>query len=157
MCLQFRRHVFNTWVGKIPWRREWQPTPVSLPREFHGQRSLVGYSPWDHKESENTAEWLTLHTSDLDSHSPVHWNLGIKNTPWGCDWVGCATDNKTPPSKHMGEWMLQQTRQCFKICASWDLPGGPVAKTPCSQCKGPGSVLRELDPTFCTWEFACHV
>ena len=32
--------------GKIPWRREWQPTPVFLPREFHGQRSLVGYGPW---------------------------------------------------------------------------------------------------------------
>ena len=37
---------FNLWVGKIPWRRKWQPTPVLLPREFHGLRSLVGYSPW---------------------------------------------------------------------------------------------------------------
>ena len=36
-------------VGKIPWRREWQPTPLFLPGEFHGQRSLVGYSPWGHK------------------------------------------------------------------------------------------------------------
>ena len=34
------------WVGKIPWRREWLPTPVILPGEFHEQRSLVGYSPW---------------------------------------------------------------------------------------------------------------
>ena len=34
------------WVWKIPWRREWQPTPVFLPGEFHGQRSLAGYSPW---------------------------------------------------------------------------------------------------------------
>ena len=34
------------WVGKIPWRREWQPTPVFLPGESHGQRSLVGYNPW---------------------------------------------------------------------------------------------------------------
>ena len=37
-------------VGKIPWRREWLPTPVFLPREFHGQRSLEGYSPWNLKE-----------------------------------------------------------------------------------------------------------
>ena len=37
---------FNPWVGKIPWSRKWQPTPVFLPGEFHGQRSLVGYSPW---------------------------------------------------------------------------------------------------------------
>ena len=36
---------FNPWVGKMPWRREWVPTPAFLPREFHGQRSLVGYSP----------------------------------------------------------------------------------------------------------------
>ena len=36
---------FDSWVGKIPWRRKWQPTPVLLPRKFHGWRSLVGYSP----------------------------------------------------------------------------------------------------------------
>ena len=35
---------FVPWVGKIPWRRDWQPTPVCLPGEFHGQRSLVGYT-----------------------------------------------------------------------------------------------------------------
>ena len=35
--------MFNPWVGNIPWRRKWQPTPVFLPREFRGQRSLVGY------------------------------------------------------------------------------------------------------------------
>jgi len=40
------------WVGKIPWRREWQPTPVFLPGESQGQRSLTGCSSWDHKESD---------------------------------------------------------------------------------------------------------
>ena len=40
-----KRRSFDPWVGKIPWRRAWQPTPVFLPGEFHGQRSLVGYSP----------------------------------------------------------------------------------------------------------------
>ena len=44
---------------KIPWRREWQPTPVFLPGESHGQRSLVGYSPWGCKELD-TNEWLML-------------------------------------------------------------------------------------------------
>ena len=39
---------------KIPWRREWQPTPVFLPGESYGQRRLVGYSPWGHKESDTT-------------------------------------------------------------------------------------------------------
>ena len=35
ICLQCRRPGFDPWVGKIPWEREWQPVPVSLPREFH--------------------------------------------------------------------------------------------------------------------------
>ena len=46
-------------VRKIPWRREWQATPVFLPGEFHGQRSLVDYGPWGHKESDTT-EGLTF-------------------------------------------------------------------------------------------------
>jgi len=50
-----QRPGFNPWVRKIPWRRAWQPIPVFLPREFHGQRSLVGHSPWDCKELD-TAE-----------------------------------------------------------------------------------------------------
>ena len=50
---QGRRHGFDPWVGKIPWRREWHPTPVLLPGESHGQRSLVGYSPWGDKEYDN--------------------------------------------------------------------------------------------------------
>ena len=52
------------WVQSLgreePWRRAQQPTPVFLPGEFHGQRSLVGYSPWGHKESDRTeATWHT--------------------------------------------------------------------------------------------------
>ena len=49
-----RREGFHPWVGKIPWRRAWQPTPVFLPGEFHGQRSLTGYSPDGCKESDMT-------------------------------------------------------------------------------------------------------
>ena len=59
-CLQCRRPGFDPWVRKIPWRRKWQPTPVSLPEESHGQRSLVGYSPRDRKESDTT-ERLHFH------------------------------------------------------------------------------------------------
>ena len=51
-------------VGKILWRRAWQPTPVFLPGESHGQRSLAGYSLWDCKESDTT-EWLTLLTTTV--------------------------------------------------------------------------------------------
>ena len=42
-CRRHERHKFNPWVGKIPWKRAWQPIPVFLPGESHGQRSLVGY------------------------------------------------------------------------------------------------------------------
>ena len=42
-----KRHRFNPWVRKIYLRRKWQTTPVFLPEESHGQRSLAGYSPWD--------------------------------------------------------------------------------------------------------------
>ena len=44
--LQCRRQGFDPWVRKITWRRQWLPTPVFLPREFHGQKGLAGYSPW---------------------------------------------------------------------------------------------------------------
>ena len=42
-CRRHKRHGFDAWVGKIPWRRAWQTTPVFLPGKFHGQRSLAGY------------------------------------------------------------------------------------------------------------------
>ena len=48
---RLKRRRFDSWVGKISGRRAWKPTPVFLPREPHGQRSLVGYSPWGPKES----------------------------------------------------------------------------------------------------------
>ena len=54
-----RRPESDPWVRKIPWRRAWQPTPVFLPGEFHGQRSLECYGPWGRKESDTT-EQLTL-------------------------------------------------------------------------------------------------
>ena len=44
-CKRCKRHGFDPWVGKIPWRKAWQPTPVFLPWKSHGQ-SLVGFSPW---------------------------------------------------------------------------------------------------------------
>ena len=51
-----RRLGFSPWVGRIPWRREWPPTPVFLPGESRGQRILVGYSPWGHKALDMTEQ-----------------------------------------------------------------------------------------------------
>ena len=57
-----RKHGFDSWVGKIPWSRKWQPTLVFLSGKFHGQRSLVGCRPWGLKESDTT-EWLGTQAS----------------------------------------------------------------------------------------------
>ena len=54
---------FDPCVRKIPWRRKWQPAPIFLPEESYGQRSLVGYSPWDCKESDMT--------ESTDTHKPI--------------------------------------------------------------------------------------
>ena len=58
-CLQCRIPGFHPWVGKIPWRRAWQPTPVILPGESHGQRSLAGYGPWGRKQLDMTERLRT--------------------------------------------------------------------------------------------------
>ena len=69
-CLQCRRPGFDPWVGKIPWRRKCQPALVFLPGESHGQRSLVGYSPWGHKDSDTT-EQLSVHTHTQGTKTPT--------------------------------------------------------------------------------------
>ena len=53
-CRRCKRHGFNLWVGRSPWRRKWQPIPVSLPGKSHAQRSLTDYSLWGRKESDTT-------------------------------------------------------------------------------------------------------
>ena len=57
---QCRRRGFDPWVGQTPWRRKWQPSQVFLPREFHRQRSVMGYSPWSCKELDMTEHILGL-------------------------------------------------------------------------------------------------
>ena len=61
--------VQETRVGKIPWRREWLPTPVFLPGESHGQRSLAGHSPWGRSDSGETERGLSRHA--VSSHHPA--------------------------------------------------------------------------------------
>ena len=57
---QDKRHGFDPWVGKIPWSRKWQPAPVFLPEEFHGQRSLVACNPWGCKDTTEHTQWRSL-------------------------------------------------------------------------------------------------
>ena len=67
---QRMRPGFSPWVGKIPWRRKWQPTPVFLPGKFCGQRGLVGYSLWGRKESDTT-EHTHMYTH-THTHTHTH-------------------------------------------------------------------------------------
>ena len=67
---QCRRQEFNPWVGKIPWRRKWQPNPVLLPGKFHGWRRLVDSGSWGCKESDTT-EHLHLHFTYIIKISPL--------------------------------------------------------------------------------------
>ena len=107
MCLQCKRPEFDPWVRQIFWRREWQPTPVFLPGKSPGQRSLAGYSPRSHKESDTTyfvsdqvgsqlMVWGTSHSSvEIDAPygdscvgpSPTHWG-GVPATSAGMCTLG---------------------------------------------------------------------
>ena len=92
-----KRHGFDPWVRKIPWRRAWQLTPVFLPEESHGQRSLAGYSPWGCTESDttevaqhacrclgpdafNVVDWVPSPAGELRSCKPCGVGKKIKNT-----------------------------------------------------------------------------
>ena len=98
---QCRRFRFDPWVGKIPWRRAWQPIPVLWPGESPGQRSPVGYSPWSRKESD-TIEQLRhqcQYNSTLERGQPdgkdeavspsalrEHHLSGLRETKFQSNW-----------------------------------------------------------------------
>ena len=95
--LQCRRCGFNPWVGKIPWRRAWQPTPVFLPGESHGQRSLVGLQSMGSQRVGH--DWATERTSTLMfckalSGGPGKPDLGVPHREDVCHslWVHTARD-----------------------------------------------------------------
>ena len=112
---QCRRYGFNPWVGKIPWRRKWQPTPVFLPEKSHGGRSLAGYSPWGHKESDMTERlsahiWLNCLSPNwwVDSHwefpRGVYWKLIPNWDGRTVPWPQCQVEET--PSLHSSTWPL---------------------------------------------------
>ena len=82
-CRRCRRLGLDSWVGKSPWRREWLPTPVFLPQESHGQRSLMVYRPWDWKELDMT-EQLTHKRACVCvcTHTHLWLSFGLPRWPW---------------------------------------------------------------------------
>ena len=71
-CRRYKRPGFDPWVGKSPRRREWQPTPEFLPGKSHGQRNLVGYSPWSRKQLDVTEQMN-------NKQSEIPWVVPSKN------------------------------------------------------------------------------
>ena len=124
-CRRCKRWGCDPWVGKILWRRKWQPTPVFLPGQFHGQRNLVGYSPWDRKESDTT-EWLSTHAHMCSSK--VITILEQKQPSQSCGPVGgCVPDSlhiRSHGPFHQGD------------LATWGVWG--VGRTPRDTEVGPG-------------------
>ena len=107
---------FDPWVRKLLWGREWLPTPVSLSRELHGQRSLVGYSPWVCKSWTWLRDWIT--TNDYRLPRPpegVSWRWGRdeENVPVHCWYSDSAQDVLG------GMWRLYWNRT-----GSWRVQGG---------------------------------
>ena len=126
------------WAWKISWRREWLPTPVSLPGGFHEQRSLAGYSPWSHKESDKT-EWLTLTLLQFlelfkDERSwPLseHWRrLCSLELPWGAGRQR-AEGNKRYNPKEERRWNMRSGARASKEPEPWYL--SPGLEHGCSQ------------------------
>ena len=87
-----QRPGFNPWVGKISWRRKWQPTPVFLSGKAHGRRSLIGYSPWGRKESDTTERLYFLISIDntLSNKNDTFRLLLLKTV--SCDIYGLKED-----------------------------------------------------------------
>ena len=109
---QCRRHGFDPWVRRIPWRRKWQPTPVFLPGKSHGQRSLASYSPWGHKESDRT-EWLSTHIHILSIPSSKRKTTGWISAQYKGDIKMCLSPWSTAKVLQEGINAFQIARRSY--------------------------------------------
>ena len=114
-----RRCRFNPWVGRIPWKRKWQHTPVFLPGKSHGQRSLVGYGPWGCKELDMT-EQLSMHTHRTREDPVIclghfvscsvtwaMWPRRSTGVPCVSGWKRCSVKSLASPSRWSKTWPLK--------------------------------------------------
>ena len=105
---EMQRSKFDPWIGKIPWRGKWQPTPVLMPGEFHGPRSLVGYSPWGCKKLEMT-EGINSNKSDHECNACNK----IQTLQWLTEPDVTATFASFSHSHSQSHW---------SPCYSWEIP-----------------------------------
>ena len=111
-CRRHKRHWFDPWVGKIPWRRKWQPAPVFLPRKFHGERSLAGYSPWGCKKSDTTG-CVRTHTHTHTHTCKVLFKAGVPSFVWQVGKQRLREGNK----------LILQTRVTNSFNCEWENSG----------------------------------
>ena len=113
--------IQETWVWKMPWRRQWQPTPVFLPAESHGQRSLVGSSPWGHRESDMTKRLTHTYGAGTSRSGEGLWDSdvgAVSSYPWPaphslCFSVLAASVQKSWQLSRRSEpcsWLLRKRR-----------------------------------------------
>ena len=103
-----RRHWFDPWVRKIPWRRKLQPTPVFFPGQSHGQRSLVGYSPWGCK-------LLSTHARTYYRYSFLHVFFTLTSIPEKSLHMGSCTSSSFffTSSWYSSAWVYRRLRHAF--------------------------------------------
>ena len=116
-CRKYERHGFDIWGKKILWRKAWQSTPVFLPSESHGQRSLTGYSPWDGKELDTTeATWqamsskVALVVKKLPANAGNVKDTGRKRRGFN-PWVGkIPLEEEMAPHSSIFDWRIHGQR-----------------------------------------------
>ena len=118
-CKSRRKLGFYSWVRKIPWRRAWQPTPVFLPAESHGQSSLVGYSRGV-AMSRTRLKWLSTHACRCRTWAEVahigfslphpgllvRWSLNARREGQGCSAVPCLCCWGFPAQLRPSQWFM---------------------------------------------------
>ena len=108
------RCSFSPWVRKIPWRRKQQPAPVFLPGKSHGQRSLVGYSPWGRKrvrhvlvtQQQQTSMWGAGQRGGSWNLIPEAWNPSINTLFWSLETEPSPFLIQTSEFKNVGIWVI---------------------------------------------------
>ena len=111
--LQCKKLGFDPWVGKIPWRRARQPTPVFLPGESLGQRSLAGYSPWNHRVKHNLAFMQSLFIILIKVTAAAAAAKSLQSCPTLCDPI-----DSSPPASPVPGILQAKTLEWVAISFS---------------------------------------
>ena len=114
--LQRRRPEFDPWVRKIPWRREWQPTPtpVLLLGEFHGQRSVVGYSPWGCKKLDMNKHISIYSLDTIMSSLWIFWTQESQGQKLLLTLWGNSAESFSPKRLWSSWWLQRMKFSCSK-------------------------------------------